>query len=228
MKSTFKGAFIARSLAIGCALALAPPASHAADDPQVSAFAKVVSNAAKTVGGTNGVGLKSTAMNWPENPDVKHAQSFGTDKRIATIMMLIDGEKANEEKIFAKMKTDTDHLVASLITRLFALSKIVTLVGSGNSINEAIIKDYLDGEIVDLRLVLDHKIAYGIYLKAREQRESKYTMLLMSDKRIVTEYLTFRTSKDDFNQGLANKTTVISLSEACLANPDLCVKLAKK
>jgi hypothetical protein len=90
----------------------------------------------------------------------------------------------------------------------------------------SIVKDYIDGEISDLKLVLANRIPYGIYRSSRKMRDDKRTMLLMTDKEFVEETLNVKIKKDPLPKELANITTMISFSEICIANLEsLCIKL---
>ena len=142
-------------------------------------------------------------------------------------MTIIDYLAANEEKIFPKIKTDSNQLAASISTRIFSLLHLSALISSSD--NDVVIKDYLDGEIADLKIVHSGKINYGMYLQSREMRDNKRVMILYGDKedgeKIVKEVLTLRMNEGNIAQVLANITSLISLSEVCISNPDGCAKL---
>ena len=195
-----------------------------AENKQAEKISYYISSVAKTVGGSKKIGVNSVTMNWSENPEVKVVTTFPPNKRVAAIMTLIDFEKENEEKAFPNILKNPEQLAASLITRLLALSKLVSLTKATG--NDVVIKDYLDGEIADLKLIFEGKVQYGIYLQSRKMREEKYLMILGQDKDLLTEYFTFRMAKDSITQVLANKTTLVALFEACMQNTNMCEKLS--
>lgn len=89
-----------------------------------------------------------------------------------------------------------------------------------------IIKDYLDGEIADLKLVLADRLPYGIYLRLKKARDDKRDMLLATDKDLVTERFNLTLKKDTLPKRLANIATMTSFLEMCVNNlENICIKL---
>lgn len=196
-----------------------------AADSQIDKIAAFMKNAAKEIGGTKKIGVV-VQMNWSENPEVKEVAAFGVDKRIATLMAIIDVYlPKNEKSIFPNIETNSNQLAASIITRIFSLTHLSELISSSD--NDVVVKDYLDGEIADLKMVLSGKINYGIYLQSQKLRGNKRAMLIYGDKEkdVFKDMITLAMNEANIAQILANKTFLISLSEACIANPDLCTKL---
>ena len=85
-------------------------------------------------------------------------------------------------------------------------------------------KDYLDSEIADLKLTIDGKIPYQTYLQTTKQRDDKLTYLYMSNKAFVAELLKLKAQTNSAVVRLVNKTSAISLFQACTQNVDLCEK----
>jgi hypothetical protein len=77
-------------------------------------------------------------------------------------------------------------------------------------------------------MVFSGKMPVGLYFKGSQIREDKYDLLTMQDKEIVTEILTFKTTKNIKLEALAAKTFMISLFESCYQNMDVCAKLSGK
>ncbi|MGV0960496.1 MAG: hypothetical protein ACOYB1_11735 [Limnohabitans sp.] len=196
------------------------------NDPRISKIANYISSTAKIVGGANQLGVRSVSMNWVENNEIKEIKGYYAKKRIGALMQLVEYEKQIEEKTFPKFAKDQDQLAITLMVRLFSYAKYATLVG--DTTNDLVMKDFFDSEVTDIKLVFDHKIHYQQYLKMRETRVDKFMSILFQDTEIGTEFFTFVTVKNNSVQSLANKTVTISLSEACVQNIDLCVKLSGK
>jgi len=196
-----------------------------AADSQALKIAALVSNAAQKIGGAKKMGVGNVTMNWSGNPEVKEISAFGFDKRMATLMKIVDYLATNEERIFPDIKTNGNQQVAATITRIISLTHLSALISSAD--NDVVVKDYLDGEMADLKMVLNGKynLGYGIYRQARKMRDDKRVMLLYQDEKIVHEMLILMEKEDNIAQTLANKTIMISLIEACDRNPDLCAKL---
>lgn len=193
-----------------------------AADSQDEKIAALITTSAQKIGGAKKIGVNVT-MNWSENPEVKEVAAFGADIRVATLMNIIRLLTENEEKIFPNIETNSNQLAVSIITRIFSLTHLSTLISSED--NDFVIKEYLAGEIADLKMVLNKKINYGTYLRWRKARVDKLNMLIFSEEKITLEALTQATKEANIAQVLANKTTIISLFETCVANPDICSKL---
>ena len=176
---------------------------------------KIITNSAKKL--TTGKALY-VQTSWGENAEVKVVRSFSVAKKVAVLYNVIDFLESNDEIIFDS---------ASVLTRLTALSYLSTLVVPATE-NELIIKDYMDGEISDLKLVLANRLPYGIYRASRKARDDKRTMLLMSNKEFVVEFLRIGigAEQDPLPKKLANITMMTSFVDICLANLEsLCIKL---
>ena len=200
---------------------LAADSQNAETERNVGIASRTIANAAKKL--TAGKAL-NVSMNWGENLEVKEVRSFSAAKRVAIIYNAINFLEKNDEVIFEKLKTNEYQLAASVLTRLRALSYLSELVGSTE--NELIIKDYIDGEVSDLKLVLAHRIPYGIYRSSRKMRDDKRSMLLMTDKGFVEELLNIEVKKDPLPKKIANITTMIAFSDICIANLEsLCIKI---
>lgn len=190
-------------------------------EKNVGIASKIIANAAKKL--TAGKAL-NVSMNWGDNLEVKEIRSFSVGRRVAVIYNVINFLEKNDEIVFDKLKTNQYHLAASVLTRLRALSYISELIASTE--NELIIKDYIDGEISDLKLVLSNRISYGIYRSSRKMRDDKRSMLLMTDKVFVEELLNIEVKKDLLPKKLANIATMVAFSDICVANLEsLCIKI---
>ena len=197
----------------------------AADDPDEK-ISKFVSNAALKIGGTNHIGTTIT-KNWSETPEVKDVAAFKANKRAAILWKSLDHFQHNEDKIFPNIKTNGDQLVIAIITRILFLTHLNTLISSAED-NDVVIKGYLDGEITDLKLVLNGKknnIVYENYLQWRKMRDDKLARIFLTDKKLLTEHIRLIRNNDNIAQVITNKTFLISLLEACVQNQDICVKL---
>lgn len=232
MKATIK--HLAQVLTITLLIQIS--SGWAADD-RIAKMTEISMEAAKKIGGPKKIGTQLT-LNWSENPEVKEIAAFESSKRIATLMAIINHLKKNEEKIFPNItnpalnKANQEQLTISLITRLFSLTHLTSLITVSDY--DVAVKDFLDGEIADLKLVLDFKIGYYTYIQSQKMRENKLLLILMLDKEILTELFTLNVNDMEGDKEasiahvLANKTTNISLFEACATNPDLCSKLKAK
>jgi hypothetical protein len=189
---------------------------------QVSKISAFIGGAANKIGGTNKVGANLNP-NWSENPEFAEVFDYGTDKRIATLWAIIDLLNKNEEVIFPQFKSDSKQMAATIIMRTFELNYLKKLISI--SANDVVVEDYLDRENADLKLVLNEKISTAAYYQSRELRNNKLYLIFMGDEKILREFLVLLKDKNGIATVLANKTTLVSLLEMCLTNPELCVKL---
>lgn len=189
---------------------------------QVSKISEFIGRTANKIGGPNKVGV-NLYPNWSENPEVVEVFDYETDKRIATLWAIIHLLNQNEEVIFPKSKTDSNQLAAAIIMRTFALNYLKKLIHI--SANDVVVEDYLEKESADLKLVLSEKISAGAYYQSRNSRNDKLYLIFMGDEKIVRENIKLLRDKSSIASVLANKTTLVSLLETCLANSELCVKL---
>ena len=95
----------------------------------------------------------------------------------------------------------------------------------GSTREDVWMKDFLDGEIADIKLTIDQKIPYDNYLYSTKQRNSKLTYLYMTDQAYVKELVTVDIENDLTMTALTNKTFAISLYTVCIQNLFLCEKL---
>ncbi len=116
-------------------------------------------------------GVTAVNMNWGENKEVIEIKSWPTLKRIAAIRNIIWDLQENERKFFPNFDKDQNQLAAGLIGRVFAYNFLKEFIR--DSVDEIGMKDYLDGEIADLNLTLNHKLPYGMYAAERKRREDK-------------------------------------------------------
>lgn len=201
-----------------------------AADNSAEKIATVLMNAAKKIG------LKGLPRNWAESPNVKDVTTFEVNKRAAILKKVLDYYQDNEKKVFPNIKTNGDQLAMSIITRIFFLSHLSTLITSTED-NDVVIKDYFSEDIADLKLVLNGKknnINYGNYLKWREMRgkilEDKFFRIFYTDKKFLTEYIGLIKKEKDGNkaQALTSEIFIVSLAEACVDNEiyeKICVNL---
>lgn len=225
MKLTIGRVALAFAFAMAIAVSSTATAQTAAEKAKIEKMSKYIATIGKKLAGNNEA-VKSTSMNWPENPEVKEVAAFSDAKRIGALWELVHAQRSNEEKAFPNAKDNQEQLALSLLNRLLSFSKYQSFLG--NSSNDVIVKDYVDGEIADLKMVFSDKMPVGLYFKSRKIREDKYDLLTMQDKEIVTEILTFKMSKSGKLEALATKTFMISLLESCYQNMDVCAKLAGK
>jgi len=143
-----------------------------ATDANLDKVIVLVTNAAKQIGGAE------VTISWSDNPEVKEIAGFIADKRIGTLMNIINELADNEKTIFPNIKTNSDQLAATIIMKIYSFDYLNELISSTD--NDVIIKDYLDSEIADLKMVLSHKISYGLYVKSQEERNNKREMLSFS------------------------------------------------
>ena len=188
-----------------------------ATDANLDKVIVLVTNAAKQIGGAE------VTISWSDNPEVKEIAGFIADKRIGTLMKIINELADNEKTIFPNIKTNSDQLAATIIMRIYSFDYLNELISSTD--NDVIVKDYLDSEIADLKMVLSHKISYGLYVKSQEARNNKREMLLFSQEKILTEYMNLPNKEDNIAKAVENKTSIVALTDVCQTNPDLCKKL---
>ena len=214
----------ALSIALWCLL---NGGSYAQTDKSAEASADKISiliaNAATKLGGPSKIGVTNVVMNWSDNPEIKTVSSYSADQRAAALMAVIDDLKIDEDEIFPDVEHNSNELVVSIITRIISLSHLESLVSSGK--NDIILKDYLDGEIADLKMTLNGSINYGLYLKARAERENKRSDLILVDAGVVKQLLLFKMHETEIILPVAHKTTMIAFFETCAQNSDLCQKL---
>lgn len=204
----------------GC---LAADLGSSTTNQMIERVSKFGANAARKL--TNGNSL-SVRGSWSDNPEVGEVKSLASAKRCSVIYEVIDQLEKNDAIVFDKQKTDQFQLAASVLTRQRALTYLEELVQSPVSDNEIILKDYLAGEIADLKLVTTGRIPYGLYLQARKARDDKRGILLMTDKGFVEELLNLGIKKDPLPQRLANITTMASFMGVCFNRLEtLCGKL---
>lgn len=145
-------------------------------DSQDEKIAALITKSAQKIGGAKKIGVGNVTMDWQANSEVKEIAAFESGKRIGVLTRVIDNLSANEEKIFPDIKTNTHQMAAAIITRMLSLDHLSSLIASSDY--DVVVKDYLDGEIADLKLMLNGKINYGAYLQSREMRDNKRAMLL--------------------------------------------------
>lgn len=168
------------------------------------------------------LGVASVEPNWNDFLEVKRLRLSSNPKRIAHLSAALDQLEPSDAKLFANKENDAQ-AVASVITRVAALSNLKQLIAEPVILpNDAIVLDYIAGELADLKLVIWKKIPYGAYLQARENRDSKRLSLLMQDQEVTKEYLIARTAKTDPAATLANKTLLLSLMRTCGLTPTVC------
>lgn len=167
--------------------------------------------------------ISSTNTNWAENKEVSEIKSWPTLKRMAAIRNIIWELQENEKKLLPNFENDTNQLAAGLISRIFSYNYLKGLIL--DSTDEIGTKDYLNGEISDLNLTLNHKLPYGMYASERKRREDKLNYLYMSNKEFVEELLKLKLEKNSAPSILSSKTSAISLMETCVNNLDICEKL---
>jgi hypothetical protein len=210
------------------AFAFPAAAQDAAQKVKVEKIARYLANSAKKL--TDDKQLVASG-NWIENPEVGEVKKYGVAKRAAALYKLISLQQENEDKILAGAGKNQDQFAFALLTRLGSYSLYQELLGKEGF--DAYIKDFLDGEIFDIKMVFAGKIPDGAYTQTRSTRKSKLDMLLMTEKPFVEELLRIDidAKKNADNKTLANlgaKTFVMSLANTCMANVDTCLKLAGK
>ena len=164
------------------------------------------------------------AQYWHDNAEVKEVREFSSAKRAVVLYESINFLAKYEALIFDKQKNNQHHLAESLLTRLRTLEyfrDLVTLSG-----DELILREYLDGEISDIRMVIASRISLKMYIDSRATRDEKLTSLLMTEKKLVSERINLYVNKDPFPKRLADITTMHAFMEICASNlGKLCVKL---
>ncbi len=203
-------------------LFLLPPSVNA--NEKSDKISKLIFESTAKIVGENKIGAKVT-MDWKSNKEVADVSSYEGDKRTATVETTIQYLGENENTIFPEINS-SDHAVVFLVSRLIALQHLSTLVGESD--NDLIIKDYLNREVSDIKMMLNGTVDYGaMYLKSRKMRDDKRALFLYQNKGFIGEKLTLMMEKPNIANYLANKTSLISLIEACVAVPEQCVNLAK-
>ena len=210
-----KTAFAKFAAIISIAFIVQPAISLAADDDTIKINKLIAHYATQLNVGT-------VSLNWLEQPEVKKLRSLPDLKRTAAILATIWNLASNDEQIFNKMKTDDYQVLVSMLTRIHAYTFLMNLTAS--SANDALLKEYLDQEVADLKQVFARKNTVAAYLQARKIRDDKQAVLL-KDQKFVAELITFRSGKETLAKSLANVTTMLAVIEACTANVALCVNL---
>lgn len=192
-----------------------PAISLAADDDTIKINKLIAHYATQLNVGT-------VSLNWLEQPEVKKLRSLPDLKRTAAILATIWNLASNDEQIFSRMKTNDYQVLVSMLTRIHAYTFLMNLTAS--SANDALLKEYLDQEVADLKQVFARKNTVAAYMQARKIRDDKQAVLL-KDQKFVAELIKFRSGKETLAKSLANVTTMLAMIEACTANMALCVNL---
>lgn len=211
-----KTAFAKFAAIISIAFIVQPAISLAADDDDAMKINKLIANYATQLN------VGTVSLNWLEQPEVKKLRSLPDLKRTAAILAIIWNLASNDEQIFSRMKTNDYQVLVSMLTRIHAYTFLSNLVGS--SANDALLKEYLDQEVADLKQVFARRNTVAAYMQARKIRDDKQAALL-KDQKFVDELITFRSGKETLAKSLANVTTMLAVIEACTANVALCVNL---
>ncbi len=210
-----KTAFAKFAAIISIAFIVQPAISLAADEEAIK-INKLIANYATQLN------VGTVSLNWLEQPEVKKLRSLPDLKRTAAILATIWNLASNDEQIFNKMKTDDYQVLVSMLTRIHAYTFLMNLTAS--SANDALLKEYLDQEVADLKQVFARKNTVAAYTQARKIRDDKQAVLL-KDQKFVAELIKFRAGKETLAKSLANVTTMLAVIEACTANVALCVNL---
>ena len=210
-----KTAFAKFAAIISIAFIVQPAISLAADDDTIKINKLIAHYATQLNVGT-------VSLNWLEQPEVKKLRSLPDLKRTAAILATIWNLASNDEQIFNKMKTDDYQVLVSMLTRIHAYTFLMNLTAS--SANDALLKEYLDQEVADLKQVFARKNTVAAYMQARKIRDDKQAVLL-KDQKFVAELIKFRAGKETLAKSLANVTTMLAVIEACTANVALCANL---
>ena len=145
------------------------------------------------------------------------------DKRVAALETAILYLGENEKIIFPEIKS-SDHAMVFLASRLIALEYLSSLIGSSD--NDLVLKDYLNGEMLDIKMMLNGTADFGaMYLKSRKMRDDKRALFLFQNKEFIKEKLALMMEKPNISNFVANKTSLISLVQACGSIPQSCSKL---
>jgi hypothetical protein len=183
---------------------------------------KFMTNAAKTLGGEKSLGTKVTPT-WQENSEIKNIKTFNANKRNVFLWIVTTQLDENEEKIFTNIEKNQYQLAGSIISRIISLNYLNTLLTDSD--DDLLVKDYISGEIYDLKLILATKLQYGFYIKEHKRRKDKLELLLMaSGEGIIKEALTLIDKNNTSTQVVANMTILIALMDTCANNEDLCTK----
>ena len=211
-----KTAFAKFAAIISIAFIAQPAISLAADDVDAIKINKLVAKYATQLN------VGTVSLNWHEQPEVKKLRSLPDLKRTAAILATIWNLASNDEQIFSRMKTNDYQVLVSMLTRIHAYTFLMNLTAS--SANDALLKEYLDQEVADLKQVFARKNTVAAYMQARKIRDDKQAVLL-KDQKFVAELIKFRSGKETLAKSLANVTTMLAMIEACTANMALCVNL---
>ena len=176
--------------------------------------------------GVDAAGLHDLNTEWEQNSEIKVVFSYSKVKKLATIHAVIWRLQENDEKIFSGIESNPNLLATMLITRYFSYSYLRELTDDTDS--DLLIRNYLDGEISDLRLVLNHTLSYGLYAQSRDQRKFKMDFISMSARDYAKELLAAKIENGTTIIVLANKTTGISLFKTCTQNIKLCAEIQIK
>ena len=101
-----------------------------------------------------GPDVREVQMNWKDNSEVKTVLSYSTLKRIAAINVIVSNLQDNEAKIFPQPDKNKSQLAGIIISRIFSYSYLREL--TTDSDDDIAVRDYLDGELSDLKLTINH------------------------------------------------------------------------
>lgn len=160
----------------------------------------------------------SMSIVWEENTEVVEIQSYPPLKRMAAIQSIIEVMTNNDKKLFPDSEQNQYQFLLRLTSRFVALRYINELVGETD--DEIVMKSYLNGELADLQLVLSGKFPYEFYLKSHQDRNIKLMYLYGGNVDFLREALKLIKSTSIIN--ISNKTSALSLLEACVDNIEIC------
>ena len=83
---------------------------------------------------------------------------------------------------------------------------------------------YIDGELVDRRLVAWKKISLQVYFQLRDIRHSKRTGIMMEDRDVVEAYLIARATDAAATKSAASKRVIFGLVETCAKYREACAQ----
>ena len=158
---------------------------------------------------------------WGSNEEVSIVQRFSTLDRTSVLFPAVLLHNESVKKLFPNIATKSTEFTALVGVRTSFLRKVRSLLVDSDNLSEQILREYVDGDLLDLRLLAAGRMPSDTYARAIAYRNSKLEVLFMTDKDVLASSL----EKYKLTHALSIKTTLISLMELCAASPDVCESL---
>lgn len=190
--------------------------AEAADD-SVRKISQFISSASRRLN------VPELEVEWERNREVGEIRGYEGEKRSAAVFLMINDIPKVEQILYAPLPKSEPLTVVVAFARIGLYHQFRTFLSMSTS--DVVLRDFLDGEIADLTLVVRGRIPFHVYAQASENRESKRYMLLMQKEAFVREVLTIGIDQSSPSTTLPKKTALIALLVLCTQTSELCAKV---